>query len=144
MIHPMVRHECEEFFKVHRDAPVAFAEIPLLLEGNWHKDGHVDFVAGVKCPDTKRTGELREARGMSNEVLATFDSWQWPEEEKLKQCDIVLRNDKGLDALKAEAKMLQEKTAEILQQRDDEFSRWLEDLWPRLAEEFDQLAESST
>ncbi|MBI9078653.1 MAG: dephospho-CoA kinase [Pseudodesulfovibrio sp.] len=136
MIHPMVRHECEEFFRLHRDEPVAFAEIPLLLEGGWHKDGQVDYVAGVRCPAEKRTGALREARGLSHEVLAIFDSWQWPEEEKLKQCTVVLDNSKDLDALQGEADLLHEKTVEYSRQRNAEFGSWLEGLWPDLAEEF--------
>jgi 23S rRNA pseudouridine1911/1915/1917 synthase len=142
MVHPMVRHECDEFFKTHRDEPVAFAEIPLLLEGGWHKDGHVDFVVGIKCSDSKRTGEFRQARGMSSEALATFDSWQWPEEEKLKQCDMVLSNNNDLESLKSEAEVLHEKALEFLQKRNDEFSCWLDELWPSLAAEFDQLEKS--
>jgi len=136
MIHPMVRHECEEFFKVHRDEPAAFAEIPLLLEGGWHSEGRVDYVAGVRCPAEKRTGELREARGLSSGILAIFDSWQWPEEEKLKQCDVVLSNSMGLDVLRGEADSLHERTLEYSRQRNAEFSLWLEGLWPDLAEEF--------
>jgi len=136
MIHPMVRHECEEFYKTNRDEPVAFAEIPLLLEGGWHKDGHVDYVVGVTCPEGKRTGELREARGLDADILAVFDSWQWPEEEKLKQCDIVLNNAKDLDTFRSEAETLQKEALDNSQKRYGDFASWVDGLWPGLAEEF--------
>ena len=138
MIHPMVRHKCEQFFRSHRDEPAAFAEVPLLLEGGWHQDGMIDYVAGIRCAREKRIGELRQARGVSSETLALFDSWQWPEKEKLKQCDLVLNNDKGLDALRSQAGLLQEKAQEHFKHRDKDLATWLEELWPGLAQEFDR------
>lgn len=137
MIHPMVRHQCEEFFKAHRDELAAFAEIPLLLEGGWHESGHVDMVVGVTCPQEKRTGELREKRGLDMETLAVFDAWQWPEKDKLAACDIVLDNAKGLDELRAEAKRLREFADEASTRRNSEFANWLSDLWPTLADDID-------
>lgn len=136
MVHPMVEHACEVFFRAHRDEPVACAEIPLLLEGGWHTRGQVDFVAGVTCPEEKRTGELRTARGLDAETLAVFDSWQWPEVDKLKQCTMVLHNDGGLDALEGEAVSLIAMARQQFEQRNEEFAVWLDALWPRLAEEF--------
>ncbi|MGL1861783.1 MAG: dephospho-CoA kinase [Pseudodesulfovibrio sp.] len=136
MIHPMVRHACEESFLTNRDVPVAFAEIPLLLEGGLHESGHVDLVAGVKCPEEKRTGEFREQRGLDEETLAVFDSWQWPAEKKLAACDLLLDNDGGLDKLASEAERLQQWAAERAQKRNEDFAVWMENLWPKLAEEF--------
>ncbi|RWU06964.1 dephospho-CoA kinase [Pseudodesulfovibrio sp. S3] len=137
MIHPMVRHQCEEFFKVHRDEPAAFAEIPLLLESGWHKNDQVDLVVGVRCPADKRTGELRKLRGISPETLAVFDSWQWPEPDKLAACDLVLDNAKGLDALRSEAERLKDYAYEVGAQRKRDFSEWLDGVWPALAAELD-------
>lgn len=137
LIHPMVRHECEEFFKANRDKPAAYAEIPLLLEGGWHERGHVDVVAGVRCPAEKRIGELRKLRGLDEETLAVFDSWQWAEAKKLAACDIHLDNDKGLGELADEADRLL-KWAEVrFDERNDSFARWLDELWPKLADEFE-------
>lgn len=137
MVHPMVRHECEEFFKVHRDVPVAYAEIPLLLESGWHKAGHVDMVAGVRCPQGKRTGELRQTRGIDEQTLAVFDSWQWPEADKLAACDLVLENAEGLEELRGEAERLHDVAQEMADLRNREFSAWLDGLWAKLAAEFD-------
>ncbi len=141
MVHPMVRHACEEFFKEHRDEPVCYAEIPLLLEGGWHKRGSVDAVAGVRCPEEKRTGELRKLRGLDSEILAVFDSWQWSEKDKLAACDIELVNDADLDALKTEAARLQAWAQERFERRNADFAAWLDKLWPNLAAEFDNTGE---
>ena len=147
LVHPMVRFQCEEFFRAHRDEPVAFAEVPLLLEGGWHKSGQhesgqIDMVAGVRCPRQKRTGELRELRGLSSETLAVFDSWQWPEADKLAACDLILDNDAGLDKLRAEASRLADDALERGVARNKAFSAWLDGLWPGLAAEFDREAEA--
>lgn len=138
MVHPMVRHECDEFFKANRDETAAYAEIPLLLESGWHERGQVDAVAGVSCPSEKRTGELRRIRGLDEETLAVFDSWQWPEKDKLAACDLVLENCAGLDELAAEAKRLRTWADARFSERNDAFADWMEGLWPRLADEFEE------
>ena len=135
LVHPMVRHACEEFFRAHRDDPAAFAEIPLLLESGWGKE-QVDAVAGVRCPSDKRTGELRRLRGLAPETLAVFDSWQWPEPDKLAACDLVLENAGGLAELEGEAARLADWAGDRFRARNREFAAWLDGLWPRLADEF--------
>lgn len=143
MIHPMVRHRCEDFFRAHRDDPAAFAEIPLLLEGGWHERGHVDMVAGVMCPEKKRTGELREKRGLDADTLAVFDSWQWPEKDKLAACDLLLNNAAGLDELRAEAERLYEYASQASAERNREFAQWLAGLWPNLANKIETSGDES-
>ncbi|WP_394699823.1 dephospho-CoA kinase [uncultured Pseudodesulfovibrio sp.] len=135
MVHPMVRHQCEEFFMAHRDEPVAYAEVPLLLEGGWHKSGMVDLVAGVRCPEAKRNGELRELRHLSPEMLAVFDSWQWPEADKLAACDVIVDNDKGLAELAGEAGRLDAAAQDEWDRRNIAFQGWMDALWPDLADE---------
>ena len=137
MVHPMVRHRCEDFFRAHRDEPVAYAEIPLLLEGGWHKDGTVDLVAGVRCPEAKRTGELRRLRRLSPEILAVFDSWQWPEADKLAACDVIVDNDKGLAELADGARGLDETAVAAFERRNRESADRVDGLWPELAAELD-------
>jgi 23S rRNA pseudouridine1911/1915/1917 synthase len=144
LIHPMVRHQVELFFRSHRDASVAYAEVPLLVEGGWHKDGSVDLVAGVRCPDAKRTGELRQLRGMDADTLAVFDSWQWPEAEKLAACDVILDNDGGLDRLESEAARLHELALNRAGERVCETTAWLDRLWSELAVTMDREAEMDT
>jgi len=136
LVHPMVRHACEEFFKEYRDEAAAYAEIPLLLESGWHKGGRVDMVAGVSCPEEKRTGELREKRGLAAETLAVFDSWQWPEKDKLAACELVLNNVGGVEELQGEAVKLRDFARDRADRRNREFEDWMEGLWPGLADEF--------
>lgn len=138
MIHPMVRHQCEEFFKAHRDSHMAFAEVPLLLEGGWHTEGMVDVVAGVHCPQSRRTGELRKLRGLDAETLAVFDSWQWPEHDKLKACDVILENDGSLDKLRLESQRLSDWADERFEGRQAKFEFWMGSLWSELAGKFDE------
>ena len=95
-------------------------------------------VAGVRCASDKRTGELREKRGLAPETLAVFDSWQWPEPDKLAACDLVLENAGGLGELKGEAARLAAWAGDRFRERNSEFAAWLDGLWPRLA---DELAE---
>lgn len=138
MIHPMVRHACEAFFKRHRDDAVSYAEIPLLLEGGWHENGSVDAVVGVRCAAEKRTGELRELRGLPIETLAVFDSWQWSEEKKLSACDLIVENCAGLDALQAEADRLRVWAEALATERNVAFAQRLEALWEELATQFER------
>lgn len=136
MVHPMVRHECELFFRAWRDTPVAYAEVPLLLEGGWHKTGQVDVVGGVRCPEEMRTGPLRRQRGLSPEMLAVFDSWQWSEQDKLGACDMVIENAGSLDDLEQETLRLHDWATARFTERNAGFAQWLDALWPRLAAEF--------
>lgn len=102
LVHPLVRHRAESFFRRH-GGEIAVAEVPLLLEGGWRENGLVDCVVGVFCPRERRYGEFRAARKLSEETLAVFDSWQWASERKRAACDLVVENDAGLDELRAEA-----------------------------------------
>ena len=105
LVHPMVRHRAEVFFSNHA-GEIAVAEVPLLLEGGWREAGMVDCVAGVFCPDELRRGAYRTSRGLDQDTLAVFDSWQWPADRKRPMCDFVVENDAGLDKLDAAAQAL--------------------------------------
>lgn len=114
IVHPLVRHRLEEFWAAHSAAPLAVAEIPLYFEAGWQpgkasaKPGPrmADVVVGVRCPGELRQGAFRQSRGMSPEVLAALESWQWPEERKLAACDLMVDNAAGLEELKAAAARL--------------------------------------
>ena len=138
MVHPMVRHRCEAFFIAHAGADMAFAEVPLLVEGGWNKDGLVDMAVGPRCPADKRTGELRLARDLAPETLAAFDSWQWSEADKLAGCTLVVENSGGLDDLAREAETLIADIRTRTRERDAAFTTWLSGLWPDLAARCEQ------
>ncbi|WP_027180530.1 dephospho-CoA kinase [Maridesulfovibrio bastinii] len=104
IVHPIVLHEMNEFFKSNSTSDFAVAEIPLLLEGGWHKKGYVDLIVGVNCPEEKRTGELRKKRKISPQMLATLDSWQWDQNSKLQSSDVIINNYSGIDELSEETR----------------------------------------
>lgn len=136
MIHPMVRHRMDEFFLGNATSKVAFAEIPLLMETGWstgEDDGVLDLTVGVDCPEELRTGVRREARGMSVEMLALLDSWQWPAEKKLAACDVVIDNSGDEAALKAQAELLLQDAHAMGTDRATEFKAYVDDLLETLS-----------
>lgn len=120
-IHPMVRAALDEFWAANGTAPLAVAEIPLFFESGYGGAGkrprQADVVVGVRCPEALRHGALRESRGLTPEILAAFESWQWPEERKLAGCDIVVDNAGGLEELARAADDLLERLAALRKRR---------------------------
>lgn len=137
LIHPLVRYALDEFWTAHSAAPLAVAEIPLFFEAGWTgakvrgrtagKDGGgtrglADVVVGLRCPEERRRGTLRESRGLAPEVLAAFESWQWPEDRKLAACDLVLDNAGSLEDLGRTAEELLMRLAALRAERDGAFA----------------------
>lgn len=135
LVHPLVEHALLEFWSAQASRPRAFAEVPLLLEGGWHKKGLVDLVAGVHCPDSLRLGALRQGRGIAPERQAVFDSWQWPMREKLGQCQLVVENPGDVAGLARRAEALLRALDSISGSRRERFAAWLSALWQRLGRE---------
>ncbi|WP_460139385.1 dephospho-CoA kinase [Salidesulfovibrio brasiliensis] len=133
MIHPMVRHACMEFFTENKHAGLVFAEIPLLLESGWHERNFVNIAACIHCDETLRTGAFREARNLSPEMLATFDSWQWPAKDKLAACDLIIENPGNPDGLQAEAESFVNELNVLRMAKIDQDMKMLASLWPELA-----------
>ena len=129
IIHPIVQHDVEEFFKTNTDEPLAVAEVPLLLEGGWHTKGLVDAVIGVRCPEKKRTEELREKRGIDPETLAVFDSWQWDEKSKLDCCTAIIENDADFNKLDSETARILEVLKGLRKDKETSFENYLEKLF---------------
>ena len=119
----------EEFFKANTNEPLAVAEVPLLLEGGWHTKKLVDAVIGVRCPEEKRIGELREKRGIDLETLAVFDSWQWDEKSKLDCCTAIIENDADLDKLDSETARILEVLKGLRKDKETSFEDYLDKLF---------------
>jgi 23S rRNA pseudouridine1911/1915/1917 synthase len=148
LVHPLVRHALREFWAEHNAAPLAIAEIPLFFEAGWlggrpdkksslksAQDRRMaDVVVGLRCPEALRHGPLRESRGLATEVLAAFESWQWPEDRKLAACDMVVDNAGSLDDLTQEASALLARLAALRAGREQAFAT-------RLAALLDDAAE---
>ncbi|NDV23612.1 dephospho-CoA kinase [Desulfovibrio sp. JC022] len=129
IVHPIVQHDVEEFFKANTNEPLAVAEVPLLLEGGWHTKKLVEAVIGVRCPDEKRTGELREKRGLEPEILAVFDSWQWDEKSKMDCCTAIIENDGDLTKLDSETSRIIEVLTSLRKDKETSFENYLEKLF---------------
>lgn len=94
LIHPVVREAVMAFWQAHPSAPVAVAEIPLLLESGMAED--CDLVVAVFCPDTLRHQRLA-ARGWNTQQQHRMDSWQWPQVSKIRAAHLVVDNSSALD-----------------------------------------------
>lgn len=136
-IHPMVRHRLEEFWDETRHARVAVAEIPLVLEAGW-KSAAADVLVGIFCPYAIRYRRLAELRGWDDEMIAAMDSWQWPEQRKMRACDLIVDNSGDLDALRTRSLGLLEALQYIRRAK----SRGLADLLHGLYRETNDRSES--
>jgi len=96
LIHPLVRQALQDFRAGHVE-PVVLAEIPLLFEVGLREE--VDLAAAVYCPDAKRHERLM-FRGWDQARIARVDSWQWPQERKMRAAHLVVDNSGTLDDLK--------------------------------------------
>jgi 23S rRNA pseudouridine1911/1915/1917 synthase len=128
IVHPMIRIELREFWAEHSAKALAVAEIPLFFESgfggakNAVKNRRLaDVVVGVRCPEELRRGALRESRNVTPEVLAAFDSWQWPEDRKLAACDLIVDNAGSLADLSRAAEDLLKRLAALRAERRKAF-----------------------
>jgi 23S rRNA pseudouridine1911/1915/1917 synthase len=150
MLHPLVRHAVETFWieQERLGKPVAMAEIPLFLEARFdacragepgrrnrpadagmrctsemEKDSFSrPTLIGVRCPFALRAERLA-ARGWSGEIIAAVESWQWPEEEKMRACDVVIDNSGDAETFARAAVALAGKLTKMRKERLDAIMR---------------------
>ena len=115
MVHPLVFHDLEVFWQRQEMAgiPLAAAEIPLALESGRFdpavrtKEGargqRQVLLAGVYCPFALRKRRMMESRGWSEETVARMESWQWPEDKKIRCADLVVDNSGSIADLQRHA-----------------------------------------
>lgn len=118
-IHPMVRHRLSEFWSRQSGQRLAVAEIPLAVEaeaGAWRRD-MADLLVGVFCPQAERFRRLVERRGWSAGMCATMESWQWPERDKMRACDLLLDNAGAADELPGRVESLSKALRFLRRQR---------------------------
>lgn len=109
LVHPLVRHDLEQFFSTMaaQGQPAAVAEIPLLFEAGWRPDGELaDLAVGVFCPDAERTHRLVALRGWSPDAATAVEGWQWPQADKMRACQLVVDNSGNLEDLHRRAQGL--------------------------------------
>lgn len=98
-VHPMVRHMLAGFWEKHSRERFAVAEIPLFHEAGWRDD--VDVIVCLYCPEELRAKRLQEARGWDAHMLAAFDSWQLPQQAKIRRSHLVVDNSGNTDRLRS-------------------------------------------
>lgn len=116
MIHPLVHHDLQAFWRDHAGARAAVAEIPLLFEVGWGADD-CDVVVGVRADGEARARRMASGRAVSAETLAVLESWQWPAEDKLARCDEVVDNTGSMEATRGAVRSLQKRLAERRRER---------------------------
>lgn len=113
LIHPLVRHALHAFRAAH-DEEVTLAEIPLLCEAGLGAE--IDLLAVVFCPDEQRHARLGQ-RGWSPERIAAVDSWQWPQDKKVRMAQFVIDNSGSLSELQSRARAMIGIVQAMLQER---------------------------
>jgi 23S rRNA pseudouridine1911/1915/1917 synthase len=102
LIHPLVRRALADFRVRHGDE-IVVAEIPLLCEAGLTAE--TDLLAVVFCPDDSRHARLA-GRGWSPERIALVDSWQWPQDRKVRAGHLLIDNSGSLADLRDRARSM--------------------------------------
>lgn len=136
LIHPLVQHATTQFWLAceEKGASLAFAEIPLYLEsGQRAKDAahpeSAPLLLGVNCPFAIRSQRLEHKRGWSKNTIARMESWQWPEKEKMRACDMLLDNNASMEALRKRSNATLHELEKLRATRLDTVMRDMAALW---------------
>ena len=105
IVHPAIGRAMDEEMSRLRNAKTQAVVIdaPLLMEGGL--DEHCDTLVFVAAPAAARATRAA-SRGWSDEEWQRREATQLDLEEKRRQADVVLENDRDLDALRAEVARL--------------------------------------
>lgn len=107
VVHALVAQAIERFWQEHETDSCACAEIPLYFESSLPAIFQMrPFVVGISCPAGTRVGRIAASRGWSDEKIAAMESWQMPEDKKMKRCDLVIGNDGSREDLRRRAQEL--------------------------------------
>lgn len=133
LLHPLVWHAAVAFWKEHEDAALNVAEIPLYLESGrdrkTEQGADAPVLVGVRCPFALRKDRLTRDRGWNTERIAGMEAWQWPEEKKMRACDLVIENTGSLDDFARNAAALLETLRAMRRERHKNLMRQIGKLW---------------
>ncbi|CAK7071401.1 MAG: Dephospho-CoA kinase [Desulfovibrio sp.] len=138
LVHPLVRHDLESFWREQEERGVsaAVAEIPLALETGWLKArqsdtqyGDSELLVTVYCPFAIRHERLAENRGWPESMIAAMESWQWPEDKKAQAADLVADNSGSLETFRHETEKVVQTLAELRAKMRETVERHIESLW---------------
>ncbi len=121
LVHPMVRDKLEEFWaRQEKSATIAaVAEIPLYFESGGQNCEDQVLIVGIDCPKAERWQRIRTKRNWNETKIAEIESWQWPEERKMKACQLVISNIGNTEALKQAAESF---LGRIIKERNEQIA----------------------
>lgn len=116
LVHPYVMEKVDKFFSdplIPVNA-IRVVEIPLWFEcAVQYMAAKPDLTIGVSCTDSVRHERLQITRAWSSETCKIMDSWQIPQEEKMRQTNVVIENSSSAESLTQNAAALYERLLEI-------------------------------
>ena len=89
LTHPATIRDAEEWMK-RQTTPYIIKEAALLFESGAHKN--LDYVIGIEAPLLLRIKRVMARDGMAQEEILKRINRQMDEEEKMKRCDFVIKN----------------------------------------------------
>ena len=102
----MIYERTENQIERHRSAKYVIVVIPLLFEANF--ETLVDRILVVDCSEQTQIERLTSRDSIDTELARKILAQQWSNEDRLKQADDVIRNDKN-DSLEDQVNSLNEK-----------------------------------
>ena len=90
IVHPFTISDATDWMK-KQSAPYAIKEAALIFESG--SDKHLDKVIGVSAPLESRVKRVMQRDGISEMDVLKKMNLQMGEDEKMKRCDYIIRND---------------------------------------------------
>lgn len=98
LLHPLVYSRMLDFFAGNAHAPFAVAEIPLWFESKPNQLPLKPLTICVSAEKEIRYARLK-TRQWTDDIIAYMESWQIPQEEKIRRADFEIPNNQGLAEL---------------------------------------------
>ncbi|MBO9361750.1 MAG: dephospho-CoA kinase [Thermoflexus sp.] len=96
IVHPAVLVEIQQRIFAHPDVPAIVIEAIKLIESGFARA--CDSVWVVTCPEPEQVRRLMQDRGLAEEEARVRIRAQPPQEEKIRQADVVIDNSGDLEA----------------------------------------------
>lgn len=95
IMHPMIKSELENAFKVYSDEKFIFVSVPLLFEAGW--ESMFDKIVFIKSDDELRLKRLIQRNGYSEQYAKIRLNSQLPQDEKCSKSDYVIENNGSVE-----------------------------------------------